>query len=145
MIKSKLVSADSLNNPLKKLNAHQRLTPKKPTYWQDFVLKLNFVCNMHLNKQFANICEHVFFLLLAVQIWVGRGRTFLLFSLWPKIIKSLLFWPQNGETLMVVNLENFLTKHPTWTSGTTKWNHENLVNMIFNQNILKGKVTYHIL
>jgi len=25
-----------------------------------------------------------------------------------------------GETLMVVNLENFLTKHPTWTSGTTK-------------------------
>jgi hypothetical protein len=28
----KVVSADSLNNPLKKLNAHQRLTPKKPTY-----------------------------------------------------------------------------------------------------------------
>jgi len=42
------------------------------------------------------------------------------FSFWPKIIKSLLSSSQKGETLMVVNLENFLTKHPTWTSGTTK-------------------------
>jgi hypothetical protein len=71
---SKLVSADSLNNPLKnKMLTEDSRQNSQPIDKISFCNSILFtICTwqslVQLNKRFANICEHVFFLLLAVQI-----------------------------------------------------------------------------